>query len=121
MEDSSTPSETPRPVTENSSDGSSVIVFVVPVSTVGALLMFITIAVLLIVLLKWHCKLQCNCFPNLLAECEFHWRIGSTHKSRGQEEKCDGWRTLLMVSLFKAQLVIDWSQTTTWRTTHCMR
>ena len=31
------------------------------------------------------------------------------------------WRTLLMVSLFKAQLVIDWSQTTTWRTTHCMR
>ena len=29
------------------------------------------------------------------------------------------WRTLLMVSLFKAQLVIDWSQTTTWRTTHC--
>ena len=42
------------------------------------------------------------------------------------------WRTLLMVSLFKAQLVIDWSQTTTcgdrlepdynmWRTTHSMR
>ena len=28
------------------------------------------------------------------------------------------WRTLLMVSLFKAQLVIDWNQTTTWRTTH---
>ena len=28
---------------------------------------------------------------------------------------------MLMVSMFKAQLVIDWSQTTTWRTTHCMR
>ena len=54
MEDSSTPSETPRPVT----DGSSVIVIVVPVSTAGTLLVFTTIAVLLIVLLKWHCELS---------------------------------------------------------------
>ena len=28
---------------------------------------------------------------------------------------------LMMLSMFKAQLVMDWSQTTTWRTTHCMR
>ena len=69
MEDSSTPSETPRPVTENSSDGSSVIVIVVPVSTAGTLLVFTTIAVLLIVLIV-SCS---NCVPNLLAECEFHW------------------------------------------------
>ena len=54
----STPSETPRPVTESSSDGSSVIVIVVPVSTVGTLLVFTAIAVLLIVLLKWHCELS---------------------------------------------------------------
>ena len=51
----STPSETPRPVTESSSDSSSVIVIVVPVSTAGTLLVFITIAVLL---LKWHCELS---------------------------------------------------------------
>ena len=56
VEDSSTPSETPRPVTESSSDGSSVIVIVAPVSTAGTLLVFTTIAVLLIVLLKWHCE-----------------------------------------------------------------
>ena len=68
----STPSETPRPVTESSSDGSSVIVIVVPVSTAGTLLVFTTIAVLLIVLLKWHCKLSLF-FPNLFAECEFRW------------------------------------------------
>ena len=54
----STPSETPRPVTESSSDGSSVIVIVVPVSTVGTLPVFTAIAVLLIVLLKWHCELS---------------------------------------------------------------
>ena len=58
MEDSSTPSETPRPVTESSSDSFSVIVIVVPVSTAGTLLVFTTIAVLLIVLLKWHCELS---------------------------------------------------------------
>ena len=54
----STPSETTRPVTESSSDSSSVIVIVVPVSTVGTLLVFTTIAVLFIVLLKWHCELS---------------------------------------------------------------
>ena len=25
----------------------------------------------------------------------------------------------MMLSMFKAQLVMDWSKTTTWRTTHC--
>ena len=55
----STPSETTRPVTKSSSDGSPVnIVIVAPVSTAGTLLVFITIAVPLIVLLKRHCKLQ---------------------------------------------------------------
>ena len=38
-----------------------------------------------------------------------------------RERSVTWWRTLLMVSLIKAQLVVDWSQTTTWRTTHCMR
>ena len=55
----STPSETTRPVTESSSDGSPVnIVIVAPVSTAGTLLVFTTIAVLLIVLLKGHCELS---------------------------------------------------------------
>ena len=51
MEDS-TPSMTPRPVT----DGSSVLVIVVPVSAAGTLVV-ITISAVLIVLLKRTCKL----------------------------------------------------------------
>ena len=77
MEDSSTPRETPRPVTENSSDGSSVIVIVVPVSTAGTLLVFTTIAVLLVVIVFLICLQNVNFVG-----------IGSTHKSSSQE-KCD--------------------------------
>ena len=47
---------TPRPVTDSSSDGSSVLVIVVPVSVAGTLFL-ITIYVVLIVLLKRTCKL----------------------------------------------------------------
>ncbi|CAI8028697.1 hypothetical protein GBAR_LOCUS16329, partial [Geodia barretti] len=61
-----TPSMTPRPVTDSSSDGSSVLVIVVPVSVAGTLFL-ITISVVLIVLLKRTC---------------------STNKNR-QQEKCD--------------------------------
>ena len=68
MEDSSTLSETPRPVTENSSDGFSVIVIVVPVSTAGTLLVFTTILYSLFYL---NGIVSCHC--NLFAECEFRW------------------------------------------------
>ena len=47
---------TSRPVTDGSSDGSPVLVIVVPVSAAGTLLVF-SISVVLIVLLKRTCRL----------------------------------------------------------------
>ena len=52
-------SMTARPDTDGSSDVSSVLVIVVPVSAAGALLV-ITISVVLIVFLKRHSKLFCQ-------------------------------------------------------------
>ncbi|CAI8025367.1 hypothetical protein GBAR_LOCUS14655, partial [Geodia barretti] len=65
------------------------------------------VLILLIVLLKRQGKFLC--------QASFDYISIDSRKS------VMWWRTLLMVSMFKAQLVIDWSQTTTWRTTHCMR